>query len=977
MRAEGKELFLATFFSFAAAAVIGLFWAGQDLSPESSVASKRSPVTTAGTGIRIPGGLGAPLPQSIPSPPEATIALPPAPPSWLGWTHGGSPWASSPSTDPGLEGNATVSGRGDHPPEPEGRPPEWSFASANPTQDERNDSSIASGPSPGFSADPEPLAAETGAPGPTAGMAPEGACADSDFCRLPELAGETSASGASSATSESQSAELATNSPAVALDEQAPSEGALNVADNAPLSNADEVTADNFSPAQADQPPLGAGLQARPTSQGTAQGGESGSVGGQTTEESPSSPAVKEPPSCAEPCPPCRCGCWPRCRRICVPRPGWVPPCGFFPYLRRLLDCAQTAPLAEGMSERMAELANSLAALFRDVRGDALVGGAGFQLEAVPAVGNGSVRRSWQAQGETPDFFRLRQSGSGGPSRELGPSQSGDDLAVPSPDQAEAVRRRAGEMLAELEALRQRLIVLGDSTENPQDGAMMRRAAHALARRLPVWQEVVAGRPFALEIAEAIEQYEAAGSPHEGTRLARLIETRARTLGEDQVHRQLEDYFRNGNIRWEVSETLLNRWAKPQPVRTHRIRDYILGRPVFGESETVSQVRFALVPDPHRLRCRLVVTGQIRGLTQSLAGPATFFDRTYGNFVGWKEIELTERGLQIGAPQVRANQRVELRGLKTDFDGIPLLGAIAHEIALAQRERSMPEATAEARQKLIARITQQFEAEASPRLARLEELVERRLLRPANRLGLQPAIVQASTLEDRLVARWRVAAFDQLGANTPRPRLPAEAMASFQIHQSAVNNVLARLQLAGRTFTPAELQSQLAELLDWPELVGCESSREDVVISFAPADPVMVHFQEGRVTIELQVARLEKQPHVWENFRVRVSYRPETVDGQPAFVRDGVVSLSGESLSLKDQLALRGIFSKRFSKEKTWPILPKLFRESPEFADVRLCHLVLEDGWFSWAVAASEQRPDQDRRASSERIASAEACRSR
>jgi hypothetical protein len=518
-------------------------------------------------------------------------------------------------------------------------------------------------------------------------------------------------------------------------------------------------------------------------------------------------------------------------------------------------------------------------------------------------------------------------------------------------------------VLERLESLNEQIFSTAELAEDPQEAAMLRRAGHALARRLPLWREVAAGRPFFLRLWQAVERYELTGSPAEAAQVSALLAAWSAGSEEEARHRQqLEEYYRNSNLRWEVSEEVLNQWVQPQPTRSFRVRDVILGRPVIGESRSDSEARFVLVPDASRLRFRLMVVGRVFSATQSLAGQATFFDHSYGAFVGWKEIELTEEGLRISPPQVRADQRVELRGLRTSFDGIPLLGSIAQEIALSQRERSMPEAQAEARQKLIARIVQQFETEATPKLSRLQYLLETRLLAPARKLELRPTLVQACTFTDRMIARWRLAGEGQLGGHTPRPRLPEEVAIGFQIHQSAVNNVLARLELAGNVFTPAQLRARIAQLLDWPELLEGEPPREDVQIWFADKDPVQIQFDEGRLRVTLAVARLEKSPHVWENFLVRVAYRPERIGEETQFVRDGVVSLTGDSLSLKDQIALRGVFSKTFSKDRSWPVLPKIFRERPELAQFRLSHLVLEDGWFSWALAGTGgDSPDRPR----------------
>ncbi len=627
-------------------------------------------------------------------------------------------------------------------------------------------------------------------------------------------------------------------------------------------------------------------------------------------------------------------------RRCCEPRPGWVPPCGLLRYLRRLLECRAGKPLAEAICHHLGHLAETVSRTSsRQGEGQSPIGAetvgeeTGFEGSCCLLTGTCGIRP--------------------------GKNIAGSDWAK--------------EALKELAAVQEELFRTADRIGDGEEAVTLRRAGYALARRLPLWREVAAGNPFAHRVLQVVEEYEATGSSEQAANLAQLLAAKD-SSGEGTLVHQLEQFFRNSNLRWEVSENLLNRWIQRQPVRSFRVRDVILGRPVIGESRSDTEARFALVPDAGRLRCRLVITGRVISATQSLAGPAIFWDRSYGSFVGWKEIELTDQGLRISPPQVHADQQVELRGLRTQFDGIPLLGPLAQEVALSQRERSMPEAKAEARQKLIARIVHQFETEATPKLVRLQHLLERRLLQPARQLRLEPALVEAATYSDRLVARWRLAGQDQLGGHTPRPRVPEGSLASFQIHQSAVNNLLDRLELSDRPYTPAELRQQIADLLDSPELLESGEARDDVLIWFASPDPIQVTFDEGKLRIRLAVARLEKKPHVWRNFQVRVAYKPETVNGETFLVRDGVITLTGESLSVKDQITLRGIFSKTFSKDRSWPVLPKWFRERPELSDVRLCHFVMDDGWFSWAVRGECEKDESLPPAATVRFANSAAC---
>ena len=66
-------------------------------------------------------------------------------------------------------------------------------------------------------------------------------------------------------------------------------------------------------------------------------------------------------------------------------------------------------------------------------------------------------------------------------------------------------------------------------------------------------------------------------------------------------------------------------------------------------------------------------------------------------------------------------------------------------------------------------------------------------------------MIAAQTTVDRAIMRLRLAGDEQVGSHTPRPQAPADSLASVQIHESVLRNVVERLNLDGRTFTLPQL----------------------------------------------------------------------------------------------------------------------------------------------------------------------------
>jgi hypothetical protein len=223
-----------------------------------------------------------------------------------------------------------------------------------------------------------------------------------------------------------------------------------------------------------------------------------------------------------------------------------------------------------------------------------------------------------------------------------------------------------------------------------------------------------------------------------------------------------------------------------------------------------------------------------------------------------------------------------------------------------------------------------------------------------------PSVIEMQTAANRTTLRLRLAGELQLASYTPRPRAPSDSLASVQIHQSLLNNIGERLGLDGRTFALPELQQRLAEALGLSDAAFTDEFPEDLRICFAPENSVCARFVDGRVELTLAIAELHRHPGHWHNFTVRVYYKPKAEGLDLCFVRDGTVQLCGERFGAKPQIALRGIFSKIFSQDRSLGLIdPKLVSDQ-RLADLAVTQCIVTDGWIGFALGPRRraQRPE-------------------
>ena len=511
----------------------------------------------------------------------------------------------------------------------------------------------------------------------------------------------------------------------------------------------------------------------------------------------------------------------------------------------------------------------------------------------------------------------------------------------------------------------------------PVEDRLPRELSYQLLKRLrqtamsPRQRQLLASGPFAslhkevvLHAAESVdstrllrhlERYERSGLPSDGRLLAE--DCQYLSLGSNGACQQLasrvEMHYRNANLRLAVSEDLLNRLIPKSEPEYGLVNDTVLGVPVRGKSLMANEVAVRLLPDPQRVLLALEVTGEVASLTASTAGPATFLSDSESMYTARKPLEVNLRGISLWPTEVDVQNSTRLRRIRTDFDRVPLVGSLVRGVAKSQHDQNKPAAEAEVRQKIASQAQERIDNEASTRIAQAAQQLNQKVLGPMDALLLDPTLIAAETTSQRFIMRVRLAGTDQLGSHTPRPQAPADSLASVQVHETALNNVIQRLELDGQTFTLPELGRHLAQRLNRPAK-ECDPDQEDVKITFACQDAIHVRCVGGRLELTLAVAKLSKGARRWKDFQVRTYYRPEVKGRAITLARDGIVQLIGPRLNTGSQIALRGVFSKVFSQKTPWNVTPEEFENNPKLAGLAFTQFTIDDGWVG--VALGPQR---------------------
>jgi hypothetical protein len=463
-----------------------------------------------------------------------------------------------------------------------------------------------------------------------------------------------------------------------------------------------------------------------------------------------------------------------------------------------------------------------------------------------------------------------------------------------------------------------------------------------------------------LGLLRELERYECQPSSLPAETIARAQQSLRWSNAADvtELGRRLDIQYRNANLRVAVAADLINRLIPPPSPVTEQIDEFILGTRTWGRGEAVTRLKVQLIPSDRSWRFGLELDGDVSARTRSVRGPVTFFNRARSSFLAEKEVVVHPGGIAQSEAAAVADSRTQLDGVRTEIDDLPLLGELVGRIARRQYEQNESRARWESERRLAGRVGTRMDKEVRQQLDDACRRFNDHFYEPLHQLGLQPLPLEMRTTEQRVIARYRLAGFHQLAAHTPRPLAPGDSWLSIQMHESAANNFLEQLGWQGKRLSLNDIIRQIGELFRYPQIQPPEDLPGEVSVRFAERDPIRVAFQQGRVTVTLDVSELTFERRTWKNFVVRVHYQPDPEDPQVDLVRDQYVELIGR-MAFRDQVALRGVFSRVFSKEQPVDIISRRLAEDPRLAGLRRSQLEIVDGWLAIAVSNSPEGPSE------------------
>ncbi|MFW6170520.1 MAG: hypothetical protein ACODAD_08520 [Planctomycetota bacterium] len=422
-----------------------------------------------------------------------------------------------------------------------------------------------------------------------------------------------------------------------------------------------------------------------------------------------------------------------------------------------------------------------------------------------------------------------------------------------------------------------------------------------------------------------------------------------------ELGNRIDAHYRGANVRVAVSGRLLNRLLPPRIIFDEGVNDRLLGGRVLGRSQISTRLRLVLLPDRKRWRMGLEAHGNVDSKTHTKRGPARFHNAGRGRYLARKLLLIDQQGLHTRDALADASSDTDLTRVETQLDGVPLVNLLARTVAKQMYTLRENDARHQAEGLLVRQAESRLDQEVNQTLGTATTKFREQIWQPLQELGLSPRVVNMRTTSEHLSAGYRLAGVKQIGAFTSPPHTPADSLLSIQVHESMLNNTVSSLNLGGRQVGLRDLFADVAGKLQRDDYQIPDDVPGNVKIELAPENPVAFQFKNNRIHVILRIRKLlGSEGHSWNRFEVRGIYVPDVEGIRIGVQRESYVRLKGDRhhLSMRDQVALRGIFARVLPEHPDIDLLANILAKDQRLHDLRLNQLVIRNGWFAIALGS-------------------------
>ena len=424
----------------------------------------------------------------------------------------------------------------------------------------------------------------------------------------------------------------------------------------------------------------------------------------------------------------------------------------------------------------------------------------------------------------------------------------------------------------------------------------------------------------------------------------------------------LQKQLFNFNTRIVATEEFLNRLMSDARTEQGPVVDNVLGAHVTGNQTTKTTVGIDLRPSPNTAKFDLAVAGTIQSNTVGVTSQATVQTSGYHTFLAAKPVTFDGQKFTTSPATISVNPHNTTTGISTNMGGF-LFGGIVRNIASQEVENRRGQAEAIASSRIRERVLPKFNSEADKSFADATTKIETELFAGLRATGLYPDAITYQSTDTLLKVNSRLMAAGELGADTPHAGLASDRGATVMLHESAINNSIDRMELAGQTLNDAQLRAKLEAFLSKvlsrevkfkakakaPAEEGEDEKKLSAII-FAATDPIRVQIENGELVLVIRAGFKQEGK---EDIPMREIVAPIMfeVKGQEILATRGNVKVTAAD-GAGGGIAINGVIRKKIQSELPDRTLDgKVELKGPnKTVAAHVTRIKLADGWIAITV---------------------------
>ena len=400
-----------------------------------------------------------------------------------------------------------------------------------------------------------------------------------------------------------------------------------------------------------------------------------------------------------------------------------------------------------------------------------------------------------------------------------------------------------------------------------------------------------------------------------------------------RVAKVIDRYYMNHNFHIVSSEEFLSRYVAETRTERDKIGERMLGAWVSGNQTSTATTGIDLHKNDKGALFDLTLRGVVRSNTRSSTSRGSVTSAGRHTFIARRRVLFNGDNFTLGPKGVISiNPSIRTTGASTKYDGgfgASTARRKAYRIAASRRGEGERIASNKIRKRVLPEFDEEVENEFKQANLDIEKQWNRRL----KEAQLEPAERDVHSTDKHLFWSSRVSRKGELaGGATTLPPPPAKGL-TIHVHETLLNAMFDRMNIAGRTMTNAEFEREVEDYFDIllgsgttdpkPKADGAktaENSEPDAaekdLYVFAAVDPIRFHIEANELFLVIRtgIRQEGKEGIPTQKITVPLTFR---LEGDQILIERGSVKVApvARSKSRFKQIARAKVMSKKIQKD--------------------------------------------------------------